>query len=81
MSPGRSIENTPEIAGVLVELHGGVARGAGGLLVGGKQRVFERFDERVALDALLALDGLDAFDDLSRHFVTSSIRLPRTMAS
>ena len=60
----------------------GVAGGAGRLLVRGEQRVLERLDERAALDALLALDCLDAFDDLSGHFVvTSSIRLPRTTAS
>ena len=71
-----------EVARVVVELHRGVARGAGRLLVRGKQRILERLDQRAALDAFLALDCLDAFDDLSRHFVvTSSIRLPRTMAS
>ena len=71
-----------EVARVLVELHGGMAGSARRLLVRGEQCVLERLDERAALDALLALDRLDAFDDLSGHFVvTSSIRLPRTTAS
>ena len=54
-----------EVAGVVVELDRRVPRRARGLLVRGEERVLERLDQRALLDALLALDGVDAFDDLS----------------
>ena len=82
MSPGRSMEKTRKSPVSWSSSTVGVAGCARRLLVRGEQRVLERLDERAALDALLALDRLDAFDDLSGHFVvTSSIRLPRTTAS
>src|SRR5579859_5752451 len=71
-----------EVAGLVVELDGGVPGGARRLLVGGEERVLERLDQRVFLDALLALDRADGFDDLSAHRqFTSSIRFPRTIAA
>ena len=68
MSRGQVDREDAEVARVLVELDGRVARRAGRLLVRGEQCVLERLDERAALDALLALDRLDAFDDLSWSF-------------
>ena len=52
---------------LVVELDGGMARRARSLLVRGEERVLERRDERVAVDALLALDRANRLDDLSRH--------------
>src|SRR3954471_5684149 len=70
-----------EVAAV-VELDGRVTRGARRLLVGGEQRVFERRDERAALDSLLALDLANGVNDLLAHpQFPSSIRLARTIRS
>ena len=55
-SAGISIAVDAELA-LLVELDGRVAGRARGLLVRREQRVLERVDERVLLDALLALDA------------------------
>src|SRR5207237_6270148 len=64
------------------ELDGRVPGRARGLLVGGEERVLERLDQHVFLDALLALDRADGFDDLSAHRqFTSWIRFPRTIAA
>src|SRR5207237_7058548 len=49
---------------------------------GGEQRILESRDECSALDALLALDVPDCFNDLLSHLAgTSSIRFPRTIES
>src|SRR6266536_2005297 len=59
-----------EVAAV-VHLDGGVPGGARSLLVGGEQRVLERRDERSLLDALVALDLANSFDDLLAHLTPS----------
>src|SRR5204862_241221 len=59
----------------VVELHGRVPRRFGGLLVGSEERILERLDQRVTVDALLTLDRADRFDDLSRHRLPT---LPRS---
>ena len=46
----------PEVALDRVELDRRVARGLRRLLVGGEERILERMDQRVAVDALLPLD-------------------------
>ena len=79
----RDLDRVDAEVALVVELDGRVPRRARCLLVRGEERVLERLDERVAVDALLALDRADRFDDLSRHRLAypSSIRLPRTIAS
>src|SRR5262249_31758882 len=62
----------PEVGGVAIEVDAGVLRGAGGLLVGGKQRVLERRHQRVGVDSLLLFEDLDGLDDLATHGLTSS---------
>src|SRR5436190_2535730 len=59
-----------EVAAV-VHLHGGVPGRARRLLVGREQRVLERRDERALLDALVALDLANSFDDLLAHLTPS----------
>ena len=63
----RDLDRVDAEIALVVELDGGVARRARSLLVCSEERVLERLDERVAVDALLALDGANRFDDLSRH--------------
>ena len=63
----RDLDRVDAEIAVVVQLDGCVPRRAGCLLVRSEERVLERLDERVAVDALLALDRADRFDDLSRH--------------
>src|SRR5206468_225837 len=70
-----------EVAFLAVELDHSMARGARRLLVGGKQCVLQRLDQRIGLDPLVSFELLDEFDDLSAHLLPSSIRLPRTICS
>ena len=78
----RHVDGDDAELALVVELHGGVAVGAGRLLVGGEQAVAQRADEHAALQVLLALQLADRFDNLSAHLVTSSsIRFPRTIAA
>ena len=61
----------PEVGGAVVELDPGVLGRAGGLLVGGEERVGERVHQRVRVDSLLLLERLDGVDDLLGHAATS----------
>ena len=56
-----------EVAGLVVEVDPRVLGGAGGLLVGGEQRVRERVHQLVGGDPLLLLERLDGLDDLFGH--------------
>src|SRR5947208_6678351 len=79
---GRQLDReNAEVTLFAVELDHGMARRARRLLVGGEQRVLERLDQRVGLDALVSFELLDELDDLSAHLFPSSIRLPRTICS
>src|SRR5262249_34220789 len=61
-----------------VQLHLGVARRAGRLLVGREERVLQGAQEDVAVDALLLLEHGDGLDDLLRHQRSSTRWLLRT---
>jgi hypothetical protein len=56
-----------EVAFLAVELDHGMARRARRLLVRSQQGVFERLDQRLALDTSVALELVDELDDLPRH--------------
>src|SRR6185503_3129548 len=66
---------------LVVELDRRVARGARSLLVCSQERVLERVDQGLAVDALLLLDDANRLDDLFGHLTPSSIRFPRTIES
>ena len=78
---GGQVDRVDAEVALVVELDRRVARGAGGLLVRGQERVLERVDQGVAVDPLLLLDDANRLDDLSAHLAPSSIRFPRTIES
>src|SRR4029450_535741 len=47
------------------------------LLVGRKQRVLQRLDQRVGLNSLVAFELLDELDEFSAHLLPPSTRFPR----
>src|SRR5581483_3097407 len=72
----------PEVGRVAIEVHARVARRPRSLAVGGEKRVLERRHERLRVDPLLLLQGLDGVDYLAAHRPTSSnsgTRLERWM--
>src|SRR5581483_4399661 len=78
----RKVDRVDAEVTAVVELDRRVPRRTGRLLVGGEQRVLECGDERPALDALLALDLANGFNDFLTHpSVPSSIKLARTISS
>src|SRR5262249_10292694 len=80
---GRDLDRVDAEVAAIVELDGCVPGRARRLLVGRKQRVLERGDERAAFDSLLALDFANGVNDLLAHdpLIPSSTMLARTISS
>src|SRR5262249_58250024 len=79
----RDLDRVDAEVAAVVELDGCVPGRARRLLVGRKQRVLERGDERAAFDSLLALDFANGVNDLMAHdpLIPSSTMLARTISS
>src|SRR4051812_26669795 len=80
---GRNLDRVDAKVAAVVELDGCVPGCTRRLLVGRKQRVLERGDERAAFDSLLALDLANGVNDLLAHdpLIPSSTMLARTISS
>jgi hypothetical protein len=71
---GRQLDREdPEVAVFAVELDDGVARRARRLLVGGEQGVFERLDQRVAVNSLVPFELVDELVSMNARSVTAQL--------